>query len=326
MISPALTLGAAALDRLMPLHLHVGSCGRILGAGPTLHKLFPDGTPLDRDFLDLFALQRPRNIAGPGDLARLVGARLRLGLRAPPHTAFKGLAVALGRGEGWLVNLSFGIGVPEAVRDHRLTDGDFAPTDLTVEMLYLIEAKSAVLEELRRLNLRLQSAKSTAEEAALTDTLTGLRNRRGLDRVLDGVARSALPFGVMQIDLDFFKEVNDTHGHAAGDAVLAAVGHILRAELRGGDIAARSGGDEFTVVLPGLGAPDRLEAIATRILARIEEPVVHDGVPCRISASIGTAIAPPGADPCRLLAAADRALYTAKRSGRGRVIPVDPGP
>ena len=322
MTRPALSLGGAALDRLMPLHLQVGRCGRIRSAGPTLHKFFPGAGPLGRPFLDLFAVQRPRGLTCPEDLAQLTAARLRLALRAPPQTVFKGLAVPLGPGEGWLVNLSLGIGVPEAVRDHRLTDADFAPTDQTVEMLYLLEAKSAVLGELRRLNLRLQSAKSTAEEEALTDTLTGLRNRRGLDRLLQRLEGSGLPFGLMQIDLDFFKRVNDTQGHAAGDAVLATVGRILREELRGGDVAARSGGDEFTVVLPGLDGADRLQAIARRILTRIEEPVPHEGNSCRISASIGTALAPAGADPAQLLAAADRALYAAKRAGRSRIIRV----
>ncbi len=318
--APALTapLTTEALAQLMPLYLGVDPAGRIRAAGPTLRKLLP-ADPLGHPLLDLFALQRPRGVTGAQDLPRLTGARLRLSLRTPPHTAFKGLAVPLADGDGWLINLSFGIGVAEAVRDHRLTDADFAPTDLAVEMVYLVEAKAAVLDELRRLNLHLQNARLTAEEQALTDTLTGLRNRRGLDRTLAGLAASGTPFGLMQIDLDYFKQVNDRLGHAAGDRVLVAVADILRTTLRGGDTAARVGGDEFVVLLPGLDCADRLGAIASRILGRIEAPIPWQDSEARISASIGTALGRPGTDPMALLDAADAALYASKRAGRGRV-------
>lgn len=317
-----LMLEPAALDRLMPLHLRIGARGDIRGVGPTLAKLFPDGPPIGRDMLDVFALHRPRGVAGPADLPALEGARLKLALKAPPHTAFKGLAVPIGGGQGWLIDLSFGIGVAEAVREHRLTDADFSATDLTVEMLYLVEAKSAVLDELRRLNMRLQNARVAAEEQALTDTLTGLRNRRAMDLALARASATGAPFGLMQIDLDFFKQVNDTLGHAAGDHVLAHVAQILREEVRAGDTVARVGGDEFVLLFPGLRAPELLEAIGRRILARIEQPILFEGQPCRISASIGTVHCPEGScsDPGRLLGDADRALYASKRAGRGRIM------
>ena len=326
-IDPGLTapLATAALAQLMPLYVGVDAGGVIRAVGPTLLKLLPPQA-LGRPFLDLFTLQRPRGVHGPEDLDRLAGARLRLSLRAAPHTGFKGLAVPLADGDGWLINLSFGIGVAEAVRDHRLTDDDFAATDLTVEMLYLIEAKTAVLDELRRLNLRLQSARLTAEEEALTDTLTGLRNRRGLDRVMADLAVSGMPYGLMQIDLDYFKRVNDALGHAAGDRVLVCVADILRGALRGGDTAARVGGDEFVAVLPGLDCVDRLEAIAARILARIEDPIPVEGTDACVSASIGIGVGRPGTDPIALLAAADAALYASKRGGRGRITRVPAAP
>lgn len=143
---------------------------------------------------------------------------------------------------GAFLNLSFGIGVAEAVRRHALTVEDFAATDLTVEMLYLVEAKTAVMDELRNLNRRLQGAKVAAEEQALTDQLTGLRNRRALDLQMKALIRLGASFGLMHIDLDFFKQVNDTLGHAAGDHVLREVARVLTQETRATDMAARVGG------------------------------------------------------------------------------------
>ncbi len=319
---PAVLLGDAALGALMPLHLRVAPDGVIDGAGRTLVKLMA-GEPLQgRSFFDVFEMHRPRGVVSTTGLSALAGTRLKLGLKARPHTGFKGEAVPLEAGQGLLFNLSFGIALAEAVALHRLTDSDFAATDLTVEMLYLIEAKSAVLDELRRLNHKLHNAKTQAEEEALTDTLTGLRNRRAMDQVMRASSRAGMPFGLVHIDLDFFKQVNDTLGHGAGDHVLVEVGRILREETRGGDIVARVGGDEFVLVLPDLTDPDMLDGIAQRILSRIEEPIAYAGHACRISASIGTTVSTdyPEPNPDRMLGDADRALYAAKRAGRGRVV------
>ena len=320
-------LDTAALGRLMPLYLWLGPDGRIRGAGATLGKLFP-GTPLiGRELMDLFALQRPRNLDGVADLAAQAGTRIKLTQRAAPHTSFRGLAVPLAPADGIMLNLSFGIAISDAVREHRLTDSDFAPTDLAIEMLYLVEAKSAVLDELRDLNRRLGEAKAAAEQQALTDTLTGLDNRRALDRALAEAVRARRPFGLMHLDLDYFKAVNDTFGHAAGDHVLARVAAILGEETRTADRIARVGGDEFVVMLPGLTDPKAVERVAARILARLEAPIDYNGAPCRIAASIGITSTDfyPAPEPDRLLSDADRALYAAKRAGRGRVTVFDDG-
>jgi GGDEF domain-containing protein len=140
--------------------------------------------------------------------------------------------------------------VNEAVRRYGLTVADFAATDLTIEMLYLVEAKSAVMEELRHLNLRLHGAKAAAEEQALSDTLTGLCNRRALDLGLGALVQQGQTFGLMHLDLDYFKQVNDTHGHAAGDAVLRQVALVLREETRASDLVARVGGTSLCWCFP----------------------------------------------------------------------------
>lgn len=316
----ALSLDPVSIGRLMPMFLHVSPTGQIDGAGPTLAKVWPGETLIGKRFLEVFSLRRPRLVGSMQDLLRHSGVRLALNLREAPHTAFKAICVPLDGG-GVILNLSFGIHVATAVRDHGLTDRDFAPTDLAIEMLYLVEAKTAVMEELRKLNQRLQGARHRAEEQALTDALTGLRNRRAMDRALAQVIAARMPFGLMNIDLDYFKQVNDTLGHAAGDIVLHRVAQVLRAETREHDTVARVGGDEFVLIFPDLTDGTRLEAIGQRILMLLQEPVSFEETECRISASIGTTTsanyAAPNAE--QMLSDADAALYSSKRDGRSRV-------
>lgn len=126
----------------------------------------------------------------------------------------------------------------QAVRAHGLTGSDFAPTDLAVEMLYLVEAQSAAFRESRGLNDRLHGQKIAAEEQAYTDTLTGLKNRRAMDLSLAKCLSSGARFALLNLDLDYFKNVNDTLGHAAGDHVLQVVAKILLEETRQNDSIA----------------------------------------------------------------------------------------
>jgi diguanylate cyclase (GGDEF)-like protein len=321
-----LRIEAGALARLMPMHLSLSADASITGAGPTLARLTEGQVLLGRSFFDLFEVRRPGDVTSAGDLLRRAGQRLHLAGRRLPGTPLRGLCMPLAGGGGFLMNLSFGVGVADAVRDHRLTDADFAPTDLAMELLYLIEAKTAIMKELRALNLRLEGARSAAEEQALTDTLTGLRNRRGLDLAMTQTTLRGTPFGLMHLDLDFFKAVNDTLGHAAGDHVLREVATGLRELTRVGDTVARVGGDEFVILLPQLTDAASLQSIAERIIERLTRPILWEGHPCRISASIGmtasTAFDP--VLPDRMIAAADEALYDSKRAGRSRARLYDP--
>ncbi|MEZ5911529.1 MAG: diguanylate cyclase [Paracoccaceae bacterium] len=314
------SFGPDALSRLMPMHVLVSASGHIRSVGPTLAKLATGQDLAGQRFLEVFLLRRPGDVATVDGLLRHGGERLQMVLRARPQTAFRGIAAPLADGGGLLINLSFGIAVADAVRDHGLTNADFAPTDLTIELLYLAEVKTAITAELHDLNSRLQGAKTRAEEHALTDTLTGLRNRRAMDLALEKLIAANLPFGLMHIDLDFFKQVNDTLGHAAGDHVLQCVAAVMQRETRKSDQVARVGGDEFVVLFPGLVDTGRLELIAHRIIARLQVPIDFQGEECRIAASIGinTTAGYDMPDAEQLLADADTALYQSKRAGRGR--------
>ncbi|KIN64457.1 Diguanylate cyclase [Sulfitobacter noctilucicola] len=303
------------------MHLILDRAGKILHAGPTLHKMRDAAQLVGRDLLDVFDIKFPRSLSSQTDLQGIDQTKLRLKLRDAPHTSLKGIMLPMDRTQDRvIVNLSFGISILDGVRDFALTNADFAATDLAIEMLYLVEAKTAAMDASYRLNTRLQGAKIAAEEQAYTDTLTGLKNRRALDTVLTRLLERHASFAVMQIDLDYFKAVNDTLGHAAGDHVLQNVARIMVDETRGLDLVARVGGDEFTVVLPEVSSDEVLRRVGNRIIQRLEEPMPFQGTDCRISASIGTVWIQPGETATMedLLADADVALYASKNAGRAK--------
>ncbi|MEP3346436.1 MAG: diguanylate cyclase [Litoreibacter sp.] len=340
---------SGVLGALMPMHLHVSATGHIDSVGPTLAKLRPDETLLGRRFLEVFEVKRPLHVLNFADLLEQQRCPVRLRFRHGDRLGLKGLFVPQNtpnvtfperRGgahdgqasvkaepsrktmaaglTGALVNLSLGVSVVEAVQRYNLSSADFAPADPTVDMLYLIEAKSIALEESKRLNARLEGARVEAEEQAYSDTLTGLQNRRAMDRTLKYLENAGQPFGLMHLDLDYFKQVNDTYGHGAGDQVLKHVAGVLLDEIRSGDLVARVGGDEFVLIFKGRVSLTVLEGIAWRIIARLEEPIAYGDDTCQISASIGTTLSSfydnPVAD--RMLNDADQALYTSKDKGR----------
>jgi diguanylate cyclase (GGDEF)-like protein len=163
---------------------------------------------------------------------------------------------------------------------------------------------------------------ATAELQAATDVLTDLPNKRAvqdmLARFVAQASRSLTPLAALSIDLDHFKDINDTYGHARGDDVLAAVGGVLRSSLRASDFAGRNGGEEFLVLLPSTGS-EAAVVFAERLrlaLRQIRVPMVDRA----ITASIGVAVLPDHAgDARRLEMAADQALYSSKHNGRDRV-------
>lgn len=311
-------LAADAFDVLMPMHAFVRPDETISHVGPTLAKVLSGASYLDQPFSSVFELRRPDKHDLPSDVCGWAGARFSLRLRDEARTPLIGTGACLGRPAGLLMNLSFGIAVVDAVDRFTLAGSDFAATDLTLELLYLVEANAAAMAESRKLNERLQGARLAAETQAQSDSLTGLHNRRAFDRSLARSLARGDAFTLAHLDLDFFKQVNDTLGHAAGDQVLTEVARILLEVTRANDVVARVGGDEFVLILDGLTDEARLSSIGERLIRRLEEPIRCDGGTARISGSIGfaasTEYSAPEAD--RMMQDADRALYASKARGR----------
>jgi two-component system, cell cycle response regulator len=187
-----------------------------------------------------------------------------------------------------------------------------------------LDARVIAALRVKRLHDALLEANRRLARQALTDDLTGLANRRHGARQLErevalGVRHGRL-LALVRVDVDHFKAINDTHGHEAGDQVLAEVAHRLAGAVRGGDELARWGGDEFVAILPGTDKPGALRAAERLRAAAAVAPIQAAGTALDVTVSVGWADW-EGDTPDDLLARADRALYRAKDTGRNQVFP-----
>ena len=181
------------------------------------------------------------------------------------------------------------------------------------------------MDQIVRQNHELEESEAVHREQSVRDHLTGLFNRRYLEETLERELRRAQrdgsEVGVIMLDIDRFKELNDAYGHACGDVVLREVGALLRAGLRYADIACRYGGDELTLILPGAGREAvvaRAEALR-RDVSGLRLSCGADPLP-PVTVSAGVGVFPhDGGSGSDVLAAGDKALYRAKRAGRDRV-------
>lgn len=197
---------------------------------------------------------------------------------------------------------------------------------------YLVkgEISSRSLERSLRYALKLGETLEAMRQLATHDQLTGLLNRREFDRELaeerDRARRFAHPIGLVMVDIDHFKAINDTHGHPAGDAVLREVARRMSAEVRSVDRLARFGGEEFALIVVESDRAAALEAAHRMWTAVRRTPIaLGNGVQRVVTVSAGAAALPDDADSEeKLIAAADRALYAAKAAGRDRVIAAGP--
>lgn len=195
-----------------------------------------------------------------------------------------------------------------------LVKGEFTPRMIERSLRYALKLGDT-LEALRRLATR--------------DQLTGLLNRREFDRILSEERERALRFshslGLVLVDIDHFKAVNDAHGHPAGDAVLREVARRLQEQLRSVDRVARFGGEEFALILMHTDAAGAAEVAQRACAAIARDPIMAaETVALTVTASAGVAILPQDAEAeSSLVAAADKALYAAKQRGRNRVVRFD---
>ncbi|MFP3518748.1 diguanylate cyclase [Pseudomonas sp. SIMBA_077] len=212
--------------------------------------------------------------------------------------------------------------VAHAARSERAFDRR-VPSAHIAEMDNLANDFNALLGELASWQSHLQHENQTLAHQASHDSLTNLPNRAyfaaRLARTLRSLGQLSGKAAVLFLDSDRFKAINDTYGHAAGDAVLIAVATRVRAQLREGDVVARLGGDEFAILLAPLHNVADAERIASKIIASMREPIeLPDHISVVTSLSIGIAVYPEhGATPDLLLCAADTAMYQAKRLARG---------
>ena len=186
-----------------------------------------------------------------------------------------------------------------------------------------LRARLEVGQRIIDLNDRLLEAERVADERSRTDALTGILNRGALYRALDEeiarAVRERLPLGVGMLDIDHFKRVNDSRGHAAGDAVLCEIVDRIRSVMRPYDTLGRIGGEEFVLIAPGVDEPG-LREVLERVRRTVGAcPVVYDGHEFLLTVSIGGALwVGEGGD--ELIACADAALYRAKEGGRDAVV------
>jgi diguanylate cyclase (GGDEF)-like protein len=196
------------------------------------------------------------------------------------------------------------------------------------------ELKARIRAGKRILDLQaeLLEAREALREQAMRDALTGLWNRRAIleafDRELSRSRREAFPLGVVMVDLDHFKTINDTCGHQAGDQVLQAAAGRIRAAVRSYDSVGRCGGEEFLIILPGCDE-ESVMVHAERMRQELErQPLATERMSFNVTASIGVTTADPGLDleGEHFIRVADDALYEAKRGGRNRAcyLPASP--
>lgn len=317
------SIGADAAATVMPMHLVVGRDGKITGAGPLIRRLLGNA----RYIQDAFTVDLSQLRWGPDkDILTEFrsGRRILVSVRGNEQLVLRGHGVALAD-DATLLNFGFGLALPHAIKKFSLTQADFSPSDNVIELLFMYEANQAIIGEMLRANAALESERREAEHMSVTDTLTGLLNRRGfyIECGKLAAAGGVQELAMAALDLDLFKGVNDRFGHAGGDEVLVSVAEAIRSGVRRGDIVARVGGDEFLILIQSFHSRRALIGILKRIVERIEIPVPLEGGDARLSASVGVATfsMSPGCDLGDIIRRADAALYKAKSMGGGAVVP-----
>jgi diguanylate cyclase (GGDEF)-like protein len=234
------------------------------------------------------------------------------------------------------VPLALALTASVVVQAVRGSVGLFLYIDSTVLVLLVVVRQVATLRDnvtlTRRLETSVRELKLREEQLrhlAFHDPLTGLANRAlfhdRVEHAIAGQARDVTAIGVLYIDLDGFKAVNDTRGHGVGDALLSEIGRRLQECARPSDTVARLGGDEFAVLIERLTGPESAGAFARRLVELLSMPFDVAGTMVSVGASVGVAIREPGGESAsEVLREADCAMYAAKVQGKGRCVTFEP--
>jgi diguanylate cyclase (GGDEF)-like protein len=261
--------------------------------------------------LELFIRERPAMVITDWMMPDLTGLELCARIRAECQDSYV-----------YIILLTTLSGSPQLLEALHAGADEFLTKPVNPEELL---ARVAAGRRIMLLHREIEAKNRLLEQLALTDALTGLPNRRAIEswaeRQLNGAERHGYPVSVIVADLDYFKSVNDQHGHEAGDEVLKAFAEILEASVRQCDMCARIGGEEFLLLITHADQKG-VEVAVERIRQKMEAHRFRVGEQeLRVTASFGVASLVPGhpTDFARLVAHADGALYSAKRHGRNRV-------
>jgi diguanylate cyclase (GGDEF)-like protein len=270
-------------------------------AGPSPYLLVISGP----SFGEMYRIKGERTVLGRGERAdvRLLDEGISRAHTAIERDAGKLVLVDLGSMNGTFCN-------GERIQRRELAEGDKISVGSATILKFTFQDKAT--ERYQR----------QLFESALRDGLTGTFNRRYFEDRLHTemrfAARHAKTVGLLFVDIDHFKKINDSHGHQAGDFVLSAVAREMTATVRTEDVIARYGGEEFAIICRET-EPAGLQVLAERLRAAVERKrFEHDGMVIPVTVSVGAAVDPRLADPQALIAAADAAMYEAKRAGRNR--------
>ena len=320
MSTPAAGLPPALLHTAFPFHLVLDRQLRVLQAGASVRRLAPELT-VGAALGDGLLVVSP---SGPTTFETFrQSTRSLVQLATPGGLTLRGEMLHDEHSD-----VLFFLGSPYVrelaeLADVGLTLEDFAVSDSAVDNLLLLQTQGHALAQAQALSRRLEQTAAALAHQVHHDALTGLPNRERFRQLLEA-ALAADPrsrrtaVGVLLLDLDGFKDVNDSLGHDMGDVVLQEVAQRVTSALRVGDEVARLGGDEFVVLLPAIDEAQDAVLVAKKIAARLAAPFSLGDVPLRLSASIGITLGTVGhGDDGTLLKQADVAMYRAKSFGCG---------
>ncbi|MCG6882188.1 MAG: EAL domain-containing protein [Silicimonas sp.] len=310
-------------ERIVPFGVIVDAGGIVRSLGPSLRKIASPECGVGRPVFEAFSFRKPRLLKPDLVFQDVLGARITMDV----HTSEADSTVSV---FGMAFNITIdglphvalvmtpGVNARKLIEEKGLRTSDFSAGDGSPDLLPLLAMQEEMAADSKRAAARLKSAYDEAERIALHDTLTNLPNRRALMIALRDVTQKE-PLSIVHVDLDRFKEMNDTYGHAAGDAALQHAASALRSVFGDETMCARLGGDEFVVLLRGAAQEAKLSKFGKAVVAAVSAPFKFRGEHLKIGASVGLAHtdSSDGLSADELLHRVDLALYEAKRSGRG---------